>query len=251
MRRPIIAANWKMNCTTGQANELVNNFKALVTQVTEVDIVLAPPFTALATVGQLISGSNIALAAQNMYWEESGAYTGEVSPGMLIDIGCKYVIIGHSERRAYFGETDETVNKKIKKALEHNLTPIVCVGESLAQRENNETQAVVVLQIRRGLQGLTSEQMQKIVLAYEPIWAIGTGKTATPEQANDVHHFIRRKLAGIFDEATASAVRIQYGGSVKPASVDELMAQSDIDGALVGGAALKADSFARIVKFEA
>ncbi len=250
MRRPIIAANWKMNCTVSQAHELVSAFKGLVKDVTGVDIVLAPPFTSLVEVAQLTAGTDIALAAQNMYWEESGAYTGEISPLMLKDIGCSYIIIGHSERRAYFGETDDTVNKKLKAALHYGLNPIVCVGETLAQREAGEPTQVVGAQLQGGLAGLTPAQVNKAVIAYEPVWAIGTGKTATTEQANEVHSFIRQQLNAGFGEATAQAVRIQYGGSVKPDNVDELMAQPDIDGALVGGAGLKADSFARIVKFE-
>jgi triosephosphate isomerase len=249
MRRPIIAANWKMNCTLPQARELVSGLKGLIGEVEGVDVVLAPPFTALSTVSQLIAGSNIELAAQDMYWEETGAYTGEVSPLMLKDVGCSYVIIGHSERRAYFAESDETVNKKLKAALNHGLTPIVCVGESLAQREAGKTTEVVGDQLKQGLAGLTPAQMSRVVIAYEPIWAIGTGRTATPEQANEVHHFIREQIAAGFDQPTASSIRVQYGGSVKPDNVDGLMAQPDIDGALVGGASLKAESFARIVRF--
>ncbi len=249
MRRPIIAANWKMNCDITQARELVSSFKGLVEGVSGVDIVIVPPFTALSTVAQLIGGTNIELAAQNMYWEESGAYTGEVSPSMLKDAGCSFIIIGHSERRAYFGETDETVNKKLKAALHYGLSPIVCVGETLSQREAGETTQVIGSQLQGGLAGLTTAQVNQVVIAYEPIWAIGTGKTATPAQANEVHSFIRKHIAERFDQATAQAIRIQYGGSVKPDNVDTLMAEPDIDGALVGGAALKADSFARIVKF--
>jgi triosephosphate isomerase len=250
MRRPIIAANWKMNCTISQARELVFSLKESMAGVSGVDVVLAPPFTALSTVAQLLAGTDIGLAAQDMYWEESGAYTGEVSPVMLKDVGCSHVIIGHSERRAYFSETDETVNKKIKAALHYGIIPIVCVGESLAQREAGQTTQVVGSQLQNGLTELTPEQMSQIVVAYEPIWAIGTGRTATPEQANEVHSFIREHLAKAFNQATAVAVRIQYGGSVKPDNVDGLMAQPDIDGALVGGASLKAESFAGIVKFK-
>ncbi len=250
MRRPIMAANWKMNCTVSQARELVSALKGLVSEVSGVDIVLAPPFTSLPEVAKLIADTDISLAAQNMHWEESGAYTGEISPVMLKDIGCTYIIIGHSERRAYFGETDDTVNKKLKAALHYGLNPIVCVGESLAQREAGETTQVVGAQLQAGLAGLTADEVNRVVLAYEPVWAIGTGKTATPEQANEVHGFMRQQLSAAFNEATAQAVRIQYGGSVKPDNVAELMAQSHIDGALVGGAGLKADSFAGIVKFE-
>jgi triosephosphate isomerase len=250
MRRPIIAANWKMNCTISQARELVSGFKGLINNVKEVYVVLAPPFTALSAVAQLITGTDICLSAQNLYWKESGAYTGEISPVMLKDVGCKYVIIGHSERRAYFAETDDNVNKKIKAALHFGLIPIVCVGETLTQREEGKTNQVVGGQLQRGLAGLTLKQANQVVIAYEPIWAIGTGKTASPEQANEMHGFIREQIANAFDQATAQAVRIQYGGSVKPDNINGLMAQEHIDGALVGGASLEAVSFAKIVNFK-
>jgi triosephosphate isomerase len=202
-------------------------------------------------VAELICCPNIKLAAQDMYWEESGAFTGEVSPVMLKDVGCEYVIIGHSERRAYFSETNETVNNKVKAAHEHSLKPIVCVGETLEERESGIMKDVIKDHVVNGLAGLTEEQMLNTIVAYEPVWAIGTGKTATPDQAQEVHAFIRELLAEMFSSSVAGAVRIAYGGSVKPANIAELMAQPDIDGGLIGGAALDADSFTQIVKFRA
>jgi len=249
MRKPIIAANWKLNKTIDEALEYVKKFKDLVADVNDVDIVLAPVFTALDAVSKSIKGTNIALSAQDMYWEESGAFTGEVSPVMLKDVGCDYVIIGHSERRQYFGETNETVNKKVKAAHEYGLLPIMCIGEKLEDRESGNTKKVVEDHIRNGLAGLTKEQMLKTVIAYEPVWAIGTGETATPEQAQEVHSFIREILTDMFSSDVAHKVRIQYGGSVKPHNVAELMEQPDIDGGLVGGAGLQPDSFSQIVKF--
>ncbi len=249
MRKPIIAGNWKMYNTVSQARDLVMALISSLHGVTEVDIVVAPPFTDLAEVAKLTVETNIGLAGQNMHWEEKGAFTGEVSPMMLREIGCRYVIIGHSERRQYFCETNETVNKKLKSALNHKITPIMCVGETLKQREAGQTEQVVGTQIKEGLAGLTAEQMKWVIIAYEPIWAIGTGRTATPEQAQEVHAFIRRQLAGLFGQQIADGTRIQYGGSVKPDNVDGLMAKPDIDGALVGGASLKAEDFTRIVKF--
>jgi triosephosphate isomerase len=250
MRRPIIAGNWKMNKIIEEAVDLVESLKPLVADVTDVDIVVGPVFTALHAVGKVIEGSNIKLAAQNMYWEESGAYTGEISPVMLKDVRCDYVIIGHSERRQYFGEVNETVNKKVKAAHDFDLKPIVCVGEKLEERETGTTKSVIKDHVVNGLNGLTNEQMLNTVIAYEPVWAIGTGKTATPEQAQEVHGFIRELLSDMFSKEIAEKVRIQYGGSVKPENVAGLMSQPDIDGGLVGGASLKADSFAQIVKFE-
>ena len=250
MRKPIIAGNWKMNKTVSEARELVTALKSKVADVTDVDIVVGPVFTVLAAVAEIIKGTNIKLAAQDMYWEEKGAFTGEISPTMLKDVGCEYVIIGHSERRAYFSETNETVNRKVKSAHEYSLKPIVCVGEKLEERESGITKDVVKDHVVNGLAGLTEEQMLNTILAYEPVWAIGTGKTATPEQAQEVHAFIRELLAGAYSPAVAEAVRIQYGGSVKPSNVAELMAQADIDGGLIGGASLDADSFTQIVKFK-
>jgi len=210
--------------------------------------VICPPFTNLTEVAKIVQGTNIGLSAQNIYWEDSGAYTGEISSPMLKELGCQYVIIGHSERRAYFGETNETVNKKIKAALAHNLTPIVCVGEVLEQRENGKTFDVVKDHVFRALEGILEADAKKIIIAYEPVWAIGTGKTATPEQAQEVHAFIRGLLKELYNEEVASAIRIQYGGSVKPDNAKDLLAKEDIDGALVGGASLKIDSFVKIIQ---
>lgn len=227
---------------------LVEELKRELASVIGVDIVVCPPFTALQSVGEVLSESNIALGAQNLYWADSGAFTGEVSAPMLKDFGTQYVIVGHSERRQYFGETNETVNKRILAALNHGLTPIVCVGENLAEREANKTFDVIKNHCEGSLKGLTAQQMEKIVLAYEPVWAIGTGKTASPEQAQEVHQFIRQLLEKLFGAQTASEVRVQYGGSVSPENIASLIGQPDIDGALVGGASLKAPSFAAIVK---
>ncbi len=238
-----------MNTGVEEAKALVEDVKGRVSDAENVEIVVCPPFISLTTVHGVIQGSNIGLGAQNIYWEKKGAFTGEISAPMLKSAGCTYVIIGHSERRAYFHETDETVNKRIFAALDEGLQPIVCVGETLEEREKDMTFDVVKRQIVEGLKGLSTDQMKSVVIAYEPVWAIGTGKTATPDQAQDVHAFIRNTLAETFDDATASATRIQYGGSVKPDNVSELMGQADIDGALVGGASLKADSFEKIVKF--
>ncbi len=250
MRVPIIAGNWKMHKTVTDALEFTVLLRDMVKNTEGVEIIIAPPFTALHGVSQLLLGSEIGLAAQNMYWEDSGAYTGEISPLMLTEIGCQYVILGHSERRAYFGESNEGVNKKILTALKHQLIPIVCIGESLAQREAEETFSHLSQQLEKGLAGLSAEQMQPIIIAYEPIWAIGTGLSATPEQAQEVHAFIRQKLDEAFGAETAERVRILYGGSVKPETIAGLMAKADIDGALVGGASLEADKFAGIVKYQ-
>ncbi|OGP53461.1 MAG: triose-phosphate isomerase [Deltaproteobacteria bacterium RBG_13_52_11] len=250
MRTPIMAGNWKMHKTAREAVEFVTRLQKELGDWEETEVVVAPPFVALAPVAERLQGTKIALAAQDCFWEEQGAYTGEVSPPMVRDVGCRYVIIGHSERRAYFGETNETVNKKVKAALAHGLHPIICVGESLEQRERGDTFTFVGRQVKECLQGLEEAAIQKMVIAYEPIWAIGTGKTATPEQAQEVHTFIRGVVAETFSPQGAEVLRIQYGGSVKPDNVDELMAQPDIDGALVGGASLVVESFARIVRFE-
>jgi len=249
MRKPIIAGNWKMNKTVGEARELVKALRGRLADVTDVEIAVAPPFTALSAVAEVIKGSNIKLAAQDMHWEGKGAFTGEVSPLMLRDVGCQYVIIGHSERRMYFSETNEMVNKKVKAAHVHSLNPIVCVGEKLEERESGVTKDVVEDHVVNGLAGLTEKQILNTVIAYEPVWAIGTGKTATPEQAQEVHEFIRELLTELYSSAVAEAVRIQYGGSVKPDNIAQLMAQPDIDGGLIGGASLDADSFTQIVKF--
>jgi len=250
MRRPIIAGNWKMNNNSAESVELVSQLREMISGIKEVEVVVAPPYTALGSVATAIKGSTIVLSSQNIFWEEKGAFTGEISPSMLKDIGCQYAIIGHSERRQYFGETNETVNKRLKAALEASLTPIVCIGETLEEKEADKTLTVIEKQVKEGLAGISSGEMEKVVIAYEPVWAIGTGKTATPEQAQEVHQFIRGMLAQVFDEGVAEGIRILYGGSVKPDNVDQLMSQKDIDGALVGGASLKADSFARIVQFK-
>lgn len=249
MRRPLIAGNWKMHNNCAQSVELVSQLIKSVPD-SEVDIVVAPPYTALSSVATVLKGSPIALAAQNIFWEESGAFTGEIAPAMLKDVGCRYVIIGHSERRQFFNETNETVNKRLKAALKASLIPIVCIGETLTEREGEKTLAVIEDQITGGFQNVSPDEMGPVIIAYEPVWAIGTGKTATPEQAQEVHHFIRELVARIFGKQIADGIRILYGGSVKPDNVDHLMAQTDIDGALVGGASLKADSFARIIAFK-
>jgi triosephosphate isomerase len=249
MRRPLIAGNWKMNKTVSEAVDFVGQFRALVADVRDRDIAVAPPFTALQAVSRQIEGSNIELAAQDVFWESSGAFTGEISPIMLKDVGCRYVIIGHSERRQYFGETNESVHKKIKASLGVNLHPIICIGETLEEREAGKTFDVVKIQVTHCLEGFSREEMEKITIAYEPIWAIGTGRTATPQQAEEVHAFIREQLEGITHRQVSEGLRIQYGGSVNPDTISDLMAQRNIDGALVGGASLKVDSFSRIVKF--
>jgi triosephosphate isomerase len=245
-----MAGNWKMYKTATEAVDFVTRLHKELGDKGETEVVVAPPFVALAPVAERLKGTKIAVAAQDCFWEEQGAYTGEVSVPMLRDAGCRYVIIGHSERRAYFGESDEQVNKKVKAIIAHELCPIICVGESLEQREQGKTFAVVERQIKEGLKGVGADATRAVVIAYEPVWAIGTGKTASPAQAQEVHASIRGFLSEIFSLAEAEAIRIQYGGSVKPDNVDELMAQPDIDGALVGGASLEVGSFARIVRFE-
>jgi triosephosphate isomerase (TIM) len=248
MRKPIIAGNWKLNKTPHEAIVLASDLKREIVDVEGVDIVLCPPFTALADVADTLTDTNIALGAQNIFWEDAGAFTGEISGPMLKDLGVTYVIIGHSERRQYFHETNETVNKRLRAALKNSLVPIVCVGENLAQRESNKTFDVIKDHCEGSLKGLSVQEMQGVVVAYEPVWAIGTGKTATPQQAQEVHLFIRQLLGKMFNSETAGSVRIQYGGSVTPDNIASLIAQEDIDGALVGGASLKAPSFAAIVK---
>ena len=239
-----------MNKTKAEAIALVSGLKDKVSVIDDVDIVVGAPFTVLDAVAGVAKGSNIKVSAQNVYFEKSGAFTGEVSCEMLKDIGCQYVIIGHSERRQIFKETDQDVNKKLKAVLAEKLTPIVCVGETLEQRESGETEKVIETQFKGSLAGLTKEEIQKCIIAYEPVWAIGTGKTATPEQANEVHAFIRNLLQKSYDEEVSSSLRIQYGGSVKPENVKDLMAMEDIDGALVGGASLDVDSFYSLVNFK-
>ena len=250
MRKPFIAGNWKMNKDLKGALELTNGLKRNLTDVEDVEIGLFPPALFLPDVVDACTGTRFAVGAQNMHWEEKGAFTGEISAPMILSVGATHVIIGHSERRQHFGETDETVNKKMHSALKAGVLPIMCVGESLEQREAQKTLDVVSTQIRDGLESITSDQMARVVIAYEPIWAIGTGKTATPDQAQQVHATIRSILAEIFGDDVAQGVRIQYGGSVKPDNVKSLMTQPDIDGALVGGASLDVDSFTALVNFK-
>jgi len=248
MRTPIIAGNWKMHKTAAEAIQLAHAVCAAVANIDGVDVVLCPPFTALGAVKNIIKNTKVGLGAQNMYWAEQGAFTGEVSPLMLAEL-CDYVILGHSERRQFFGETDEGVNKKLKVALTHNLTPIVCVGENLTQNEAGETAAFVGSQVKAAFDGLSAGDALKVIVAYEPIWAIGTGKNADPATANSIIGLsIRGALAELYHEDVAQTIRVQYGGSVKPNNVESFMAQPDIDGALVGGASLKADSFLALVK---
>ncbi|MEY8001157.1 triose-phosphate isomerase [Clostridium sp. Mt-5] len=248
MRKPIIAGNWKMNKTVDEALKLVEELKPLVKDA-KCDVVVCPPYVCLDSVVKAVVGTNIKVGAQNMYYEESGAYTGEVAPQMLKSIGIDYVIIGHSERRQYFGETDEAINKKVKKAFEHDMIPIVCCGETLSERETNITEEVLGKQIKLDLAGLEKKQVEKVVVAYEPVWAIGTGKTPTNEQANENIAYVRSIIEKMYGKGTAQKIRIQYGGSVKPATIKAQMEQSDIDGALIGGASLKAADFAAIVNY--
>ena len=247
MRKTIIAGNWKMNKTLREGQELAIALRRELYQIEDVDIVVCPPYTLLAYLADALETSNILIGAQDVYWQDEGAFTGEVSPVMLKDIGCKFVIIGHSERRAYFGETNESVNNKIKATLRHNLTPIVCVGETLSERESGQTFKVLDDHIENGLKGITDTDILKIVIAYEPVWAIGTGKTATSQQAQEAQKYIRDLLRKMYNNI-ADTVRIQYGGSVKPENITELMSQPDVDGALVGGASLKVETFVEIVK---
>jgi triosephosphate isomerase len=249
-RLPFIAGNWKMNKTVGEALDLVRELKTAISGVKEVEVAVAPPFTALDAVRKEIEGSSIRLAAQNLYWEEKGAFTGEISPPMLKEVGCQYVIIGHSERRQLFGESDETVNRRINAALAKGLKVIFCIGETLKEREEGRTFSVIERQIEGGMKGLGGKEMTNMVIAYEPVWAIGTGKTATPEQAEEVHRFIREKVEKLYSRQVSEEIRIQYGGSVTPENIKGLMSQPDIDGALVGGASLKAESFSKIVRFK-
>ena len=249
-RLPIIAGNWKMNKTVGEAVELIKQLKVSLSGAEGVEVIVAPPFTALHAVHKELEGSSIGLAAQNLHWEEKGAYTGEIAPLMLKELGCQYVIVGHSERRQLFGETDETVNKRMKAALGQGMNPIFCIGETLKEREDGRTFAVVGNQLEGGLKGIKENEVEEMVIAYEPVWAIGTGKTATPEQAEEVHQFIRQRMEERYTREIAEGVRIQYGGSVTPENVKGLMGQKDIDGALVGGASLKSETFSRIVRFK-
>ncbi|TGU72138.1 triose-phosphate isomerase [Geomonas terrae] len=249
MRKPVIAGNWKLYKTKDEALALIEELAPLVTGVDNVEIVVAPVFTVLPALPAALAGTGINLAAQDVFWEEEGAYTGEVSPRMLLDAGASHVIIGHSERRQYFGETDTTVNKKIKAALKGALVPIFCIGETLEEREAGNTFKVLERQVKGGLEGLTETQFAAVIIAYEPVWAIGTGKVATDDQAQEAHAFIRGVVAQLLGKNAADKVRILYGGSVKPENVKGLMSRPDIDGALVGGASLKGASFASIVRF--
>jgi triosephosphate isomerase len=249
MRKKILAANWKMNMTVGESDAFLDTFLMEVGEEARVEIVIIPPFTALPRVSQRLTNvQNIKLGAQNMHWEKPGAYTGEISSQHLRELFVRYVVLGHSERRSYFGETDKIVNKKVAAALEATLKPIVCIGETLSERDAGRVEQVLETQLRGSLEGLTAKDLAEIVIAYEPVWAIGTGRTATPEQAQSAHAFIRETLATLWDKATAEKVRIQYGGSVKPGNTADLMRQPDIDGALVGGASLDPRGFAEIVK---
>lgn len=247
-RRPLMAGNWKMFKTGPQAAELAGQLKSLVSDITEVDIMVAPPFTALGVVAEILKDSAVQLGGQDLFWETEGAYTGEVSAPMLKAAGCSYVIIGHSERRQYFGETNVTVNRKITAALLGGLIPVFCAGESEAERETGQTFSVVQEQLEEGLKGLSADELQGVTIAYEPVWAIGTGKTATSEQAQEVHKFIRGQMEEVFGDSIANGLRILYGGSVKPENIAGLMTMDDIDGVLVGGASLDAESFAAIVR---
>ena len=247
-RRPIIAGNWKMYTTASEGGALADAIRAQASDLDGIDLVLCPPYTGLAAVAERLQGSAIGLGAQNMHWEAEGAFTGEVSAKMLLTAGCSYVILGHSERRAYFGETNEGVHRKTVVALASGLTPIVCVGETLEQREADQTDTVVTTQVREALSGIDAADLARVVVAYEPVWAIGTGRVATPEQANAVHRCIRSLLTDLAAADLAQRIRIQYGGSVKPDNAGTLLSESDIDGALVGGASLEAESFLAIAR---
>jgi len=246
---PLIAGNWKLFKTTAETSDFITRFLPLVQGVDGVEIVIAPVFTALSTAAPLLKGSPVRLAAQDCFWEKEGAFTGEVSPPLLLDVGCSHVIIGHSERRQYFAETDETVNKKVKSATAAGLVTLLCIGETLEERESDQTFTVLERQLTAALAGMGAELLSRVVIAYEPVWAIGTGRTATADQAQEAHRFIRSTISRLTSEEIATATRILYGGSVKPENIAGLMSQPDIDGALVGGASLTPDSFADIVRF--
>ena len=250
MRRPVIAGNWKLHKTIAETRELALALKSDLAELSDIDIVIAPPFTALSAAAAALAGSGIAVAAQNCYPVASGAFTGEVSPPLLREAGCRYVLVGHSERRQIFGESDEFINAKVGAVLAEGLQPILCIGETLAERDAGQMCEVLTRQLKQGLSGIETAAMAQVVIAYEPVWAIGTGVTASNEQAAEAHAFIRGLLQGLYDEETAKATRILYGGSVKPDNVDGLMAQEDIDGTLVGGASLKTADFIRIARFQ-
>ena len=249
-RKPLIAGNWKMFKTHGEAAETARQLVAKTAGIVDVEVMIAPPFTALSHVADVLRNSPVALGAQNLYWEKEGTFTGEISPSMLVAVGCRYVIIGHSERRQYFNETDETVNNKIKSAVSYGLIPVMCIGETEIEREAEQTFSVLDRQMKIGLEGLTADSLASLVIAYEPVWAIGTGKAATAEMAQEVHAFIRSWMEKNYGNPLAKAVRILYGGSVKPDNVKELMRQPDLDGALVGGASLAADTFSQLIHYQ-
>ena len=249
-RTPLIAGNWKMYKTTREAVDTAQRLVELVADSADVDIMIAPVFTALDPVSRVVKNSRVGLGAQNLYWEKEGAYTGEISADMLVSAGCQYVIIGHSERRQYFGETDEAVSQKIRAAIAANLIPVFCIGETESERESGNTFSVLDKQVKDGLKGKFVDDLGSLVIAYEPVWAIGTGKTATNDQAQEAHTYLRSLIEGLVGTTLAESVRILYGGSVKPANASELMAMPDIDGALVGGASLDPESFSKIVKFQ-
>jgi len=249
-RKPLIAGNWKMFKTGPEALETADRLLKLLSTTMDVDVMIAPPFTALAQVSDLLKKTRISLGAQNLFWEAEGAYTGEISASMLVSAGCRYVIVGHSERRQYFGETDETVNQKIKAAVTNDLIPVMCIGESETERESKETFSVLDRQVQKGLKGFSADEMETLVMAYEPVWAIGTGKTATADQAQEVHLFLREMLEKKFGNNLAKSIRILYGGSVKSDNITELMTMPDIDGALIGGASLEPETFSKIVQFQ-
>lgn len=249
-QKPFIAGNWKLHKTNTEAVKLAQSIIKSIQDIPEesAEIVIMPPFTALTPVKKALEGSPIQLGAQNLYWEDEGAFTGEISAPMLTDTGCRFVVVGHSERRQYFGETDQTVNKKIQAVFSHNLIPVVCIGETLEERENNKTFEKIETQLDEGLNGISEEQIRRVIIAYEPIWAIGTGRTATPEQAGEVHNFIRDKLADKYGKESGGYVIILYGGSVKPKNTYSLIREKNINGALIGGASLQAGSFAEIAQ---
>lgn len=248
-RKPLIAANWKMNKNIQESISFINNFKDLSKKIKDVDIVICPPFTSLNEVNKIIKGSNIKIGAQNMHYEDNGAFTGEISPLMLKDAGCDYIILGHSERREYFNEDNQLINKKLISALKNNISPILCIGEKLEQRENNPTFDVIKGQLTNCLKNINEANAKKITIAYEPCWAIGTGKTASPQQAEEVHKFIRELLSKLYNNSIAENTRIIYGGSVKPNNIKDLMNQDNIDGALVGGASLNEEDFFQICNY--
>lgn len=249
-RRPFIAGNWKMFKTCAEAIDAFENLDRIVQGVSEVDVMIAAPFTALAPIAEKVDEATVKLGAQNFHWEKEGAYTGEISAAMLLSAGCTHVIIGHSERRQYFGETDETVNKKIRTAVENGLIPVMCVGETEKERDEDQTFSVLDKQVQKGLEGFLLNDLSSLIIAYEPVWAIGTGRTATADQAQEVHHYIRTMIGDGFGAGLAQGLRILYGGSVKPGNISELMGMPDIDGALVGGASLDPETFGKIVMYE-